>query len=75
MCVLVNQSYGYLAWYLCAGVCVCVNGSALVLCGQIYTHVRYTCAPEDGCKKHPKHVELRIKKDKEYIKKYIYLDL
>jgi hypothetical protein len=32
MCILVNQSYGYLAWYLCAGLCV--NGSALVLCGR-----------------------------------------
>jgi hypothetical protein len=31
VCVLVNQSYCYLAWYLCVGVCV--NRSVLVLCG------------------------------------------
>jgi hypothetical protein len=37
--------------------------------------VRYSRASEDGCKLHPKHVELRIKKNKEYIKKYIYLNL
>jgi hypothetical protein len=32
VCVLINQSYGCLALRLCAGVCV--NGSALVLCGR-----------------------------------------
>jgi hypothetical protein len=31
----------------------------------------YSFVPEDGCKQHPKHVELRIKKNKEYIKMYI----
>jgi hypothetical protein len=25
------------------------------------------CAPEDGCKQHPKHVELKIERIKEYI--------
>jgi uncharacterized membrane protein YfbV (UPF0208 family) len=32
MCLLINQSYGCLALYLCAGVCVSI--SALVLCGH-----------------------------------------
>jgi hypothetical protein len=31
-CVLINQSYGCLACYFCAGVCV--SESALVLCGH-----------------------------------------
>jgi hypothetical protein len=35
-----------------------------------YTHLwlyAAVCAPEDGCKWHPKHVELKIERNKEYI--------
>jgi hypothetical protein len=28
---------------------------------------RCSCAPEDGCKEHPKYVELKIERNKEYI--------
>jgi hypothetical protein len=53
---------------------------ALHVSGIICTHpqehnvaysLRCRCAPEDGCKEHPKHIQLRIKENKEYIKKYI----
>jgi hypothetical protein len=36
--------------------------------------VRCSCVPEDGCKKHPKPIELGIKKNKLYVIKYFYLD-
>jgi hypothetical protein len=32
MCVVVIQGYGFIAYYSRAGVCV--NGSALILCGR-----------------------------------------
>jgi hypothetical protein len=35
--------------------------------------VHYSCAPEDGCKKHPKHVELKTLQEKIIL--YIQLDL